>query len=169
MINLLYSLVIEATAEPDFFGFYSPDLDGFTGVGHSVEDCLYKARSGLEDHIQTLREIGLPVPRRIRIRPSSSRTRKNSNRPETKEGPQRLMAVFPVPTGVMPASWVRERTDELTRSRTPHFGVTHARADKDVRASFHFWSRLAMALRIFSWIRFWRSAERIFPPPRSCT
>ena len=62
MINLPYSLVIEATQEPDFFGFYSPDLEGFSGVGHSVEDCLYKARSGIEDHIKTLREIRLPVP-----------------------------------------------------------------------------------------------------------
>ena len=62
MINLPYSLVIEATEEPDFFGFYSPDLEGFTGVGHSVEDCLYTARSGFEDHIRTLHELGLPVP-----------------------------------------------------------------------------------------------------------
>ena len=38
MIGLEYSLVIEATEEPDFFGFYSPDLQGFTGVGHSIED-----------------------------------------------------------------------------------------------------------------------------------
>jgi predicted RNase H-like HicB family nuclease len=64
MIDLDYSLVIEATAEPDFFGFYSPDLEGFTGVGHSVEDCLYKARWGMREHIQVLREQGLPVPPR---------------------------------------------------------------------------------------------------------
>jgi len=44
--------VIEATAEPDYFGFYSPDLEGFSGIGHAVEDCLYKARSGFEDHIR---------------------------------------------------------------------------------------------------------------------
>lgn len=62
MINLSYSLVIEATEEPDFFGFFSPDLEGFTGVGHSIEDCLYKARWGMEDHVRTLQEHGLPVP-----------------------------------------------------------------------------------------------------------
>jgi predicted RNase H-like HicB family nuclease len=62
MITLPYSLVIEATKEPDFFGFYSPDVDGFTGIGHSIEDCLYKARSGMTDHVQTLREQGLAVP-----------------------------------------------------------------------------------------------------------
>ena len=62
MITLPYSLIIEATEDPDFFGFYSADLDGFTGIGHSIEDCLYKARWGMADHIQTLREQGLPVP-----------------------------------------------------------------------------------------------------------
>ena len=62
MITLPYSLVIEATDDPDFFGFHSPDLEGFTGIGHSVEDCLYQARWGMADHVQTLREQGLPVP-----------------------------------------------------------------------------------------------------------
>jgi predicted RNase H-like HicB family nuclease len=64
MITLPYSLVIEATDEPDFFGFHSPDLEGFTGIGHSVEDCLYKARWGMADHVEMLREQGLAVPAR---------------------------------------------------------------------------------------------------------
>ena len=50
MIDLPYSLVIEATDEPDFFGFYSPELEGFTGVGHSVEDCLYQATCSFIPH-----------------------------------------------------------------------------------------------------------------------
>ncbi len=62
MINLKYSLTIEATDEPDFFGFYSPELVGFTGVGNSVEDCLYKARWGMIEHLRILKEEGLPVP-----------------------------------------------------------------------------------------------------------
>ena len=62
MIDLKYALVIEATADPNFFGFYSPDLEGFTGVGHSIEDCLYKARWGMEEHVELLREQGMPVP-----------------------------------------------------------------------------------------------------------
>jgi predicted RNase H-like HicB family nuclease len=62
MIELKYSLVIEATEDPSFFGFYSPDLEGFTGVGNSLEDCLYKARWGMEEHVALLREQGLPVP-----------------------------------------------------------------------------------------------------------
>ena len=63
MIELPYSLVIEATDEPDYFGFYSPELEGFTGIGHSVEDCLYKAKWGMREHIELLREQNLPVPK----------------------------------------------------------------------------------------------------------
>jgi predicted RNase H-like HicB family nuclease len=62
MIDLKYSLVIEATDDPNFFGFYSPELEGFTGVGHSIEDCLYKAKWGMEEHTAILREQNLHVP-----------------------------------------------------------------------------------------------------------
>ncbi|MBI3047874.1 MAG: type II toxin-antitoxin system HicB family antitoxin [Acidobacteria bacterium] len=62
MIDLQYSLVIEATDDPTFFGFYSPDLEGFTGIGHSIEDCLYKARWGMEEHVNVLKQHDLPVP-----------------------------------------------------------------------------------------------------------
>lgn len=79
MIELPYSLVIEATAEKDFFGFYSPDLEGFTGVGHSIEDCIYRARWGMAEHVEVMREQGMSVPPTnpnptilIRNEPSSS-------------------------------------------------------------------------------------------------
>jgi predicted RNase H-like HicB family nuclease len=62
MIDLKYSLVIEATADPSFFGFFSPELEGFTGVGHSVEDCLYKAKWGMEEHVALLKEQGISAP-----------------------------------------------------------------------------------------------------------
>jgi predicted RNase H-like HicB family nuclease len=62
MIDLKYSLVIEATDDPTFFGFYSPELEGFTGIGHSVEDCLYKAKWGMEEHVALLGEQQLPIP-----------------------------------------------------------------------------------------------------------
>ena len=58
MIDLRYSLIIEATDDPAFFGFYSPDLDGFTGIGHSIEDCLYQARWGMQEHVEVLKERG---------------------------------------------------------------------------------------------------------------
>jgi len=62
MLDLRYSLVIEATADPLFFSFYSPTLEGFTGVGSSVEDCLYKARFGMDEHVSLLREQKLTIP-----------------------------------------------------------------------------------------------------------
>ncbi len=62
MIDLPYSLIIEATGEPDYFGFYSLDLEGFTGIGHSVEDCLFKAKWGMREHIALLKEQGFPIP-----------------------------------------------------------------------------------------------------------
>jgi predicted RNase H-like HicB family nuclease len=62
MIDLPYSLVIEATEEPDYFGFYSPDLEGFSGIGHSIEDCLYKAKWGMKEHIDLLVKQKLPIP-----------------------------------------------------------------------------------------------------------
>lgn len=63
LIDLKYSLVIEATSDPNFFGFYSPDLEGFTGIGHSVEDCLYKAKWGMEEHVELLKEQKRSVPK----------------------------------------------------------------------------------------------------------
>ncbi len=62
MIELRYSLIIEATKDPSFFGFHSPELEGFTGIGHSIEDCIYQAKWGMAEHVELLREKGLPVP-----------------------------------------------------------------------------------------------------------
>ena len=62
MPDLQYSLVIEATEDPNFFGFYSPNLEGFSGVGHSIEDCLYKARWGMIEHLEVMKEMDLPLP-----------------------------------------------------------------------------------------------------------
>ncbi|MBI5641190.1 MAG: type II toxin-antitoxin system HicB family antitoxin [Nitrospirae bacterium] len=56
------SLCVKPTREPDFFGFYSPDIPGFSGVGHSIEDCIYKAKWGMIEHVSLLKEQGLPVP-----------------------------------------------------------------------------------------------------------
>jgi predicted RNase H-like HicB family nuclease len=62
MIDLPYSLVIEATEERDYFGFYLPGVEGFSGIGHSVEDCLYKAKWGMKEHVALLLQQNLPVP-----------------------------------------------------------------------------------------------------------
>ncbi|HUY35731.1 MAG TPA: hypothetical protein VMV69_23510 [Pirellulales bacterium] len=62
MIDLPYSLVIEATDAPDYFGFHSPELEGFSGIGHSVEDCLFQAKWGMKEHVALLHRQQLPVP-----------------------------------------------------------------------------------------------------------
>ena len=62
MITLKCSLVIEATANPSFFGFYAPDLPGFTGVGTSIEHCVEKARVSMDEHVALLLEQGMTVP-----------------------------------------------------------------------------------------------------------
>ncbi len=64
MIELPYSLIIEATEEPDYFGFYSPDLEGFTGIGHSVEDCVYQAKWGMREFLQIMAERNITIPPR---------------------------------------------------------------------------------------------------------
>jgi len=51
MINLKYSLIIEATKDPTFFTFYSPDIEGFTGVGR------------MEEHLNLLKERKMPIPK----------------------------------------------------------------------------------------------------------
>ena len=85
MLDLRHSLVIEATNDPTFFGFYSPDLEGFTGIGHSIEDCLYKAKWGMEEHVAVLKENRLPIPKpdphpAITIRNEQRRLRKTPTR-----------------------------------------------------------------------------------------
>jgi len=63
MLDLSYSIAIEATDDPEFFSFYSEELEGFTGIGHSVEDCLYRARHGMRDHVKIMRDQGLKPPK----------------------------------------------------------------------------------------------------------
>ena len=62
MLDLQYSLRIEATDDPRFFSSYSDELQGFSGVGNSVEDCLSKAKCGMDEHVALLREENFPVP-----------------------------------------------------------------------------------------------------------
>jgi predicted RNase H-like HicB family nuclease len=75
MLDLKYSLIIEATTDPSFFTFYSPDLEGFTGVGSSVEHCIYKVKWGVEEHVSLLKERHLPVPK---VNPNPIITIKNA-------------------------------------------------------------------------------------------
>lgn len=62
MRRLNYSLHIEATEDPNFFSFYSADLEGFTGSGSSIEECVNKAQTAMLEHVELLEREGLPVP-----------------------------------------------------------------------------------------------------------
>jgi predicted RNase H-like HicB family nuclease len=62
LLNLKYTLIIEATKDPNFFGFYSPELEGFSGVGNSIEDCVYKGIWGMEEHLELAAENKIPIP-----------------------------------------------------------------------------------------------------------
>jgi len=62
MLNLRNSLIIEATEEPDFFAFFSPTLPGFSGVGHSVEDCLYRGRFAMIEHVALMKSMKMKAP-----------------------------------------------------------------------------------------------------------
>jgi predicted RNase H-like HicB family nuclease len=62
MIDLPYSLIIEATENPERYGFHSPDLDGFAGVGFSIDDCIYRARWGMREHVEQVLQQGLSAP-----------------------------------------------------------------------------------------------------------
>jgi predicted RNase H-like HicB family nuclease len=62
MIELPYSLIIEATRERDVFHYHSPDLEGVLGTGHSIEDCIYHAKWGMEEQVALLKEQGKLIP-----------------------------------------------------------------------------------------------------------
>src|SRR3990167_3056113 len=65
MIELEYSLKIPGTGVPGIFGFYSPDLEGFAGIGHSIEDCLYKAKWGMKEHVRRYLELSRSLSGKI--------------------------------------------------------------------------------------------------------
>lgn len=59
---LPYSLVIEATGGAGRFDYHSPELEGFSGSGHSIDDCIRRAQQGMREHVDRLVEQRLPVP-----------------------------------------------------------------------------------------------------------
>jgi hypothetical protein len=64
MIDLPFSSVIEAAAEPNEFGFYSPEPEGFTGVGYLVEVRLYPAKCGMQEQSEPWKKQGFVAPSR---------------------------------------------------------------------------------------------------------
>ncbi len=56
-----YTVIIEA-ADDGAFGAYVPDLPGCVSSGATREEALEMVREAIRGHIQTLREVGEPVP-----------------------------------------------------------------------------------------------------------
>jgi hypothetical protein len=78
MIELDYWLIIEATDDNNIFGSYSRELPVFSGIGHSVEDCLYKAKWGMRGSTWSYCIIDLsPSLPEIRIRKSLFRMKRH--------------------------------------------------------------------------------------------
>ena len=56
-----YTVIIEP-AEDGTFSVYVPDLPGCVSSGRTREDAIEGIREAIQGHIQTLRELGQPVP-----------------------------------------------------------------------------------------------------------
>ncbi len=63
MLDLKYNIIIEATKDPQYFGYFSPDLPGFTGGGISIPSILEELNLAIEEHLEVMRENGHIPPK----------------------------------------------------------------------------------------------------------
>jgi len=56
-----YTVIIEP-ADDGTFSVYVPDLPGCVSTGTTREDAIESIRQAIAGHIQTLRDLGEPVP-----------------------------------------------------------------------------------------------------------
>jgi predicted RNase H-like HicB family nuclease len=61
MRNMDYTVIIEPAADGTF-GVYVPDLPGCVSSGATREEALEMVREAIRGHVQTLRELGEPIP-----------------------------------------------------------------------------------------------------------
>ena len=61
MIRVEYTVIIEP-ADDGTFSIYVPDLPGCVSTGTTREDAIGSIREAIAGHIQTLRDLGQPVP-----------------------------------------------------------------------------------------------------------
>jgi predicted RNase H-like HicB family nuclease len=61
--SLTYTILIHET-EPDETGYWVdvPALPGCVTQGETLEECIAHAREAIEGHIETLADVGEPVP-----------------------------------------------------------------------------------------------------------
>jgi len=51
MLSPKHAMVIEATEDPSVFGFYSPDLEGLSGVGKTRLESTCAIRGNMEGSV----------------------------------------------------------------------------------------------------------------------
>ena len=61
MIAVQYTVIIEP-ADDGTFSVYVPDLAGCVSTGRTREEAIESIREAIHGHVQTLRELGQPVP-----------------------------------------------------------------------------------------------------------
>ena len=61
MTPIEYTVIIEP-ADDGTFSVYVPDLPGCISTGRTREEAIESIREAIHRHIQTLRDLGEPVP-----------------------------------------------------------------------------------------------------------
>jgi predicted RNase H-like HicB family nuclease len=61
MIPVRYTIIIEP-ADDGTFSVYVPDLPGCVSTGRSRDEAIESIREAIRGHVQTLRDLGEPVP-----------------------------------------------------------------------------------------------------------
>ena len=61
MTRVEYTVIIEP-ADDGTFSVYVPDLPGCVSTGRSRDEAIESIREAIQGHVQTLRELGEPIP-----------------------------------------------------------------------------------------------------------
>jgi predicted RNase H-like HicB family nuclease len=61
MRSMEYTVIIEP-ADDGTFSVYVPDLPGCVSTGRTREEAIESIREAIQGHVQTLRDLGEPVP-----------------------------------------------------------------------------------------------------------
>ena len=135
--DLYYSIVIEETDDPEFFGVYVPDLPGCTSTATSIVDAVYGIVNDIKEHIEVLKELGKEVPKpqeraRIRYVTKEEVERDLQKQPShgEKEAPQEPQKEDP-PT-------VLEKIMEFCESASPFVSEDVQREFKAIHSSAEF-------------------------------
>lgn len=65
MLNLRYSIIVEATEDPNFFGVHCPALDRYgacTAAGSTLDEAVQNGRLAIEEFVLELQVMGITPP-----------------------------------------------------------------------------------------------------------